>query len=455
MSAIASGASGIASTIERLSTLQNLVKRDSDAYREEFLLQLQHFQAELEIFKLSPTAPADTFCALVTFLSHVSACYKAEMASFSSDLSSLLSTHGTVLHPAVRRTAAQGLILMRNKGLLEAVPLFTLFFSLFRIKDRSLRELLFNHVVHDIRTINQERKDEATNRAAQGLIYGMMTDSSVAAAHRSLAVMVELYRRHVWQDAKTVNAIASALTSRHPKLVVMALHFFLGIGSNGSSGADGDESDGDNDSDDSDGGGAGLSSVSLDAKKLRTALAAHKHSKHTNRRARQTERMILGLKKNVKKAAAKAGPVFPAIQLVYDPQGIAEKLFARMRGAGERCVHGATSLLVPLSALAHSRASSRLGLYCRFEVRLMMMNLVSRLIGQHRLLLLPFYSFAQRYLKAHQASVTQVLAYLVQACHDLVPPDEVLPVLRSIAANFIADRCGAWRGGGGSARLRV
>lgn len=71
-----------------------------------------------------------------------------------------------------------------------------------------------------------------------------------------------------------------------------------------------------------------------------------------------------------------------------------------------------------------------------------MMNLVSRLIGQHKLLLLPFYSFTQRYIRAHQQHVTQVLAYLVQACHDLVPPDEVLPVLRSIASAFINEGCG-------------
>lgn len=73
---------------------------------------------------------------------------------------------------------------------------------------------------------------------------------------------------------------------------------------------------------------------------------------------------------------------------------------------------------------------------------MLLMNFISRLIGQHKLLLLPFYSFVQRYLTAHQAQVTQVLAFLVQACHDLVPPDEVLPVIRTIANAFIADRCG-------------
>ena len=59
------------------------------------------------------------------------------------------------------------------------------------------------------------------------------------------------------------------------------------------------------------------------------------------------------------------------------------------------------------------------------------MNLVSRLIGCHRLLLLPFYSFLQRYLASHQRAVTQILAYLIQACHELVPPDELMPVVRA------------------------
>ena len=50
-------------------------------------------------------------------------------------------------------------------------------------------------------------------------------------------------------------------------------------------------------------------------------------------------------------------------------------------------------------------------------------------------------SFIQRYLTAHQRDVTRILAYLVQACHELVPPEELLPVLKAIAHNFITERC--------------
>jgi protein SDA1 len=329
--ASASGASGIAATIERLATLQNLVKRDPEAYREEFALQHQHYLAELEILKLNPAAPAESFTALVHFLAHVCACYKKETGEFPGQLMDLLSSHAELLVPEVRRGVAQALILMRNRDVVEALPLHRLFFSLFRLKDRQLRELLQTHIIHDIRNINQVKRDEGTNRAVQSLIYSMMTDASPQAAHRSLNVLVELYRRHVWQDARSVNAIAAALLSPHSKLLITALNFFLGVGSNGATDVD-DEDGGDDDSD-SDGE---IQEASLDARTLRRALATHAHSKHTKRRARQTERMIAGLKKNVRKAAEKAGPVFPAIQLIHDPQGIAERLFGRLRTAGEK-----------------------------------------------------------------------------------------------------------------------
>lgn len=63
-------------------------------------------------------------------------------------------------------------------------------------------------------------------------------------------------------------------------------------------------------------------------------------------------------------------------------------------------------------------------LACR-QIRLLMMNFISRVIGGHRLLVLPFYSHLQRYVVSQQREVTHILAYLVQACHDLVPPNEV------------------------------
>jgi protein SDA1 len=69
------------------------------------------------------------------------------------------------------------------------------------------------------------------------------------------------------------------------------------------------------------------------------------------------------------------------------------------------------------------------------------MNFISRLIGCHKLIMTSFYSFLQRYLTSHQQDVTHILAYLIQACHDMVPPEDLLPIVKAIAYNFITERC--------------
>lgn len=40
--------------------------------------------------------------------------------------------------------------------------------------------------------------------------------------------MVELYRRNIWHDARTVNVMATALFSSTTKVAVAALNFFVG-----------------------------------------------------------------------------------------------------------------------------------------------------------------------------------------------------------------------------------
>jgi protein SDA1 len=45
------------------------------------------------------------------------------------------------------------------------------------------------------------------------------------------------------------------------------------------------------------------------------------------------------------------------------------------------------------------------------------------------------------YLKPHQTDVTQILAICAQASHDMIPPDALETLLRSIIDNFVTDAC--------------
>ena len=54
-----------------LPQLQNLIKRDSSAYKEEFLQQLQHYQALTDLFLIDPTQNSQKLQELVIFISQV------------------------------------------------------------------------------------------------------------------------------------------------------------------------------------------------------------------------------------------------------------------------------------------------------------------------------------------------------------------------------------------------
>ena len=235
-----------------LPQLQNLMKRDPDGYADEYAQRLRHFRSSLQLLEQKPSSSdGKELLPLLSFMSHVTPCYPTAGAGVAEELAALLERHHDLLDPALRRALVQALILLRNRGMFGAEPLLRLCFRLFRCRDKALRERLRHHIVADVKAVNLKRKDLALNRALQTCaaaapprnswprnshtsssssrtVVGMLGDASATAARCSLSVMIELYRRHVWHDAKTVNHVASALSSTHAKLRVAALHFMLG-----------------------------------------------------------------------------------------------------------------------------------------------------------------------------------------------------------------------------------
>ena len=85
-----------------LPQLQNCIKRDPESYKDEFTLQLRHFEAVLDVTRTDPAACNKDYEDLVMFMAHVCHCYTTEMSDFPAKLVSLLQMYGPVLHPDVR-----------------------------------------------------------------------------------------------------------------------------------------------------------------------------------------------------------------------------------------------------------------------------------------------------------------------------------------------------------------
>lgn len=374
---------------DNLPQLQNLIKRDSASYHEEFQQQHQHFQSTLEIFNLCPDQPNKSLEELIMFLAQVAQCYPQELTTFPQQIIDILDKHNTVLDNNMRMSFCKALILLRNKNLIAPTDLLELFFKLLRCQDKNLRTFLETHIVTDIKNLNAKHKNAKLNTTLQNFMYTMLKDSNNKAAKMSLDIMVELYKKNVWNDTKTVNVISTACFSKYTKVMVGAMKFFLG--------KDPEEKDTDEESEEE-----------IDPREV---MNANKVNKKTRKREKNLERV----KKLVKKAKRKKEKApnfnFSALQLIHDPQGMAEKLFKQLETTNKR-----------------------------FEVKLMTLDVISRLVGLHELFLFNFYPYIQRFLQPHQREVARIMQFSAQASHELIPPDVLEPLIKTVCNNFITER---------------
>lgn len=132
------------------------------------------------------------------------------------------------------------------------------------------------------------------------------------------------------------------------------------------------------------------------------------HSKKTKGRLHQWEKKIRKAKKG-KKGKYK-GKALPAIEQIYDPLTFADKLFRKSKTSNQS-----------------------------FDIRLMMLNLVARVIKVHKLILVNFYPFIQKYLDSKQTSINYIFVILIQSCHELIHPDIISPILQTIVNKFVCE----------------
>ncbi|XP_059490536.1 protein SDA1 homolog [Neocloeon triangulifer] len=377
---------------DNIPQLQNLIKRDPVSYKDEFMQQYRHYQATLEVFKLHPDQNDKNLDEIVMFLAQVAQCYPDVLEAYPQELVDILQSHHTVLDPNMRMSFCRALVLLRGKGLLSPTDLLSLFFSLLRCQDKNLRTFLQTHIINDVSGINAKHKDAKLNRTLQNFMFNMLKDSNSRAVKMSLDIMIQLYKKNIWNDAKTVNVIATACYSKFAKVKVAALKFFIG--------KDPEEKE----SDDSD---------SDDDEKLTTKEVVM--SNRFNKKSRKREKQLLKVKSLIKKQQKKKSKApnfnFSALHLIHDPQGFAEQIFKTLERANER-----------------------------FEVKLMTLDVISRLIGLHQLFIFNFYPYLQRFLQPHQREVTRLLQFVAQAAHELVPPDIIQPILKTLVNNFVTER---------------
>lgn len=396
--AVAMAGDGLVEGAERvmsLPQLQNLMKKDPEAYEVEFQQQWKHFISQMEIFKLKPQKPHSSFGEQVMFLAHVAPSFPGKGEAFPGELIAALDEHYEVMHTSMRQVLVQALILLRNRNQFPCTRTLPLYFKLFSLSDKSLRTQIFTHIVRDISQMNSKSQDQKSNKELRIIFFDRLREGESEVARRACAVFIALFRKNVWRDAHAVNLMSAGLVHPDVKIAAALAHLFLG---NKTKGLEGilEESEDEEEKD--------ADEVAMEI------VGARKTARRQKRleRAKKAANKVASTKKS--KAERNAHINFIAIDLLHDPHTLAERLLQRVSKGGEP-----------------------------FLFRLLLLHLIARLVSRHTLQLPNFYPFLLKYLNPKQQAVTQVLACLVEASHAQVSPDDLRPLVLHVLRSFVTE----------------
>ncbi|KAG0648750.1 sda1 [Hyphodiscus hymeniophilus] len=358
-----------------------LEKVDADlSYSEDFLNQYGQYRSQRDIFLASPSTATSTgvvsFRDLIDFVAHVADCFPEDTAEFPEDLKTILTLHHASLESELREKIVGSLVLLPTPS-------------------KTLRTLLFQKILSDLRTSNSKAKNHRLNRTIQTALFNLLTsDRASAKGIWAVKITRELWKRQIWTDAKAVEIMKEASLADNEKVIGGGVRFFLG--------GDKEREELEDDSSDEEAG--------IDIGKLKHQAGINKKTK---KKAKTLERAVEKVRKNEKKKKQPHPLNFSALHLLHDPQGFAEQLFSK-----------------------HLQSSrSKLNL----DQKLLVLQLVSRLVGLHKLTVISLYTYFIKYLTPRQPSVTSFLASLAQSTHNLVPPDALEPLVQKIANEFVSE----------------
>ncbi|TPX08845.1 uncharacterized protein E0L32_009663 [Thyridium curvatum] len=381
------------------ASLQYKIRRDPKSYEDEFQKQYEQYVSQREIFLLSPATASpeqsQSFRDLIDLLAHIADCYPDAMHDFPGDLKAIITEHHALIDPELRDKLVGSLVLLRRKEVIDSTMLLTTLFPiLVSTPSKSLRALLFSKILSDMRNSNSKSTNHRLNRTIQTVLYNLVTsDRTSPKAIWAVKLTRELWKRQIWTDARPVDIMKEACLADNEKVVVGGVRFFLG----------GDKEREEQQDDSSD-------EEAVDLKKVQHQQIINKKTK---KKAKAYDRALDKVKRAERKKNQPHPLNFSALHLLHDPQGFAETLFSKH--------------------LQNSKSKMAL------ENKLLVLQLVTRLVGLHKLTVISLYSWFTKHLTPRQQSVTSFLASLAQGTHNMVPPDAIEPLVLKIANEFVSE----------------
>ena len=379
--------------IQMLPQYQDRVKRDKESYKEEFLKILKKFEEQFNIFLFNPSRKIKGFKELLMFFAHLSHLFKEETAFIPKGLCKIISENYLTIPHEVRLTIVDSLSIMCKSGILSLLEVIPLFFNLMRCQDKILRKRLTDYIISSLTKVNEKHKNVNINKNIQNFCEKLLEDSNKKLARKTLNIIVNLYQKKIWNDSRTINMLANiAVSAKDIKISSAACKFFL---------SEYDTEQGDS-SDEED----------LEELKNKYKLLGKGYSQKTKKRKAKLKQLMKSIeRKEERNKKIKTNTNFLPIDQLNDPYTFAEKLF-------------------------HLMSSFQSG---NFSHKLIILRLLGRILGRHRLIINNFFNSMIPLIKAEQKDLNIILASIIEATHDQIPPIELESLIKKLFDFFISD----------------
>ena len=195
--------------IQMLPQYQDRVKRDKESYKEEFLKILKKFSEQFTIFLFEPSRKIKGFKELLMFFAHLSHLFKSETEFIPKGLCKVISENYLTIPHEVRLTIVDSLSIMCKSGILSLLEVIPLFFNLMRCQDKILRKRLTDYIISALTKVNEKHKNVNINKNIQNFCEKLLEDPNKKLARKTLNIIVNLYQKKIWNDARTINMLAN------------------------------------------------------------------------------------------------------------------------------------------------------------------------------------------------------------------------------------------------------
>ena len=122
--------------------------------------------------------------------------------------------------------------------------LLTLFPILISTKSKSLRGILFQKIISELRSANVKSHNHRLNRTFQTVLFQLVTaDRASPQAIWAVRLTRELWRRRAWTDSRAVEIMKEASLAEDQKVTSGGVRFFLGADQEGEESSSDDSDD--------------------------------------------------------------------------------------------------------------------------------------------------------------------------------------------------------------------